>query len=159
MIATTTVPSTGDPGIERTARHLRAVAAIALALVALVALASCTPSVGKIETNTAAASARRVGYAGATSTQMSCTGVSSSTSGTKTIVKADCRNTTTVCCAIPVTTTYNGSSASATASFDAQWLNDPWFRESGRMTVTCQWTKSGDTWTLGSCGAPKEVAA
>jgi hypothetical protein len=145
--------------IERTAQRLRLGALVALALVAVIALAGCGPTVGKIETSTTASAARRVGYSGVSSTQIQCSAVSSTTTATATIVKADCRNTKQVCCIIPVTTTYKGSAATAVASFDAGWLDDPWSQPGGRVTVSCAWSKSGDVWTMTSCGTPKAVSA
>jgi hypothetical protein len=159
MTATTHLATTGDPTIERTAQRLRLGALVALALVAVIALAGCAPTVGKIETNTTASAARRLGYSGVSSTQIQCSAVSTTTGSTTTVVKADCRNTMQACCIIPVTTTYKGSSATAVASFDATQLENPWYRDSGRVTVSCSWSKAGDAWTMTSCGDPKAVPA
>ena len=145
--------------VNRTASWVRTLGLVLGAFMALVVLAGCTAPAGKVETNTAASAARRVGITDATTKSLSCTVDSDTTTGTTRVVKATCDNPKTVCCVIPVTATYKGSTASATASFDAQWLPEPWARDSGRTTVTCAWTKSGSEWAMTSCAAPVEHAA
>lgn len=155
---TTTAIEQTDRAVRRTAMAFRFLG-IALAAALLFAITGCTAPAGKVETNTAASAARRVGITDATSKSLSCTVDSDTSNGTTRVVKATCDNPKTVCCVIPVTATYEGSTASATASFDAQWLPEPWARDSGRTTVTCAWAKADGEWAMTSCAAPVERAA
>jgi hypothetical protein len=158
MSDTAPVLAAGCPSIERAAAGRvggAAIVVIAAVAICVAVLAGRAPSTGKVESHSAAASARQVGITGASARYMSCAEDSSSTAGAVRVVRAGCSNRLVVCCVIEVTVTYRGLTATAVSSFDASLLADSWHRDApARWVVACGWNLTGGEWAMSGCSSP-----